>query len=507
MFRSGKHARSRNALRKPTLAVFTALAMLFAGVAQADILQNNVVSGGNDTISVGGSTTIQYRIAVQGAGVDGEGGCNATAASPATVTLSVPAEVTASSSTLVFTGCHPAFIPVTFGSSTPGNYAINVVSIEDNGPGAYTNGANFTLHVTGAVVTDTDGDGVADDDDNCPTVANPGQEDTDGDGLGDACDPNAFAPMVSTAAADANGSEGSALAASGAFSDQDGNGTLTITQVSGAGTVTPGSDGSWSWSHTPGDNGSGTVVVQADDGEHVVATDSFEWSASNVDPTITSTNFTFNPLTGATSASFGYSDAGWLDSHTASFQWSIDAAPRAGTLINLVNTPPQATGTATDSRILAPGCYTLTVTGTVTDDDGGSSGAQTIASDYQVDVYAISFGPPIKDNERNLAKYGNVVPIKVKITSSCTGAQITNVHLYVSYVTGTAGEIIEGDEAVGETVSSADGSGGQMRLADGMHIYNFTTKPLTAGQDYTLRIRAGSTSGPIVLSAVLQPKK
>jgi hypothetical protein len=38
------------------------------------------------------------------------------------------------------------------------------------------------------VLADTDGDGVPDDSDNCPTVANLDQTDTDDDGLGDACD-------------------------------------------------------------------------------------------------------------------------------------------------------------------------------------------------------------------------------------------------------------------------------------------------------------------------------
>ncbi|MCB0616247.1 MAG: T9SS type A sorting domain-containing protein, partial [Phaeodactylibacter sp.] len=38
-------------------------------------------------------------------------------------------------------------------------------------------------------LTDTDGDGVPDVDDNCPDVANEDQLDTDDDGLGDACDP------------------------------------------------------------------------------------------------------------------------------------------------------------------------------------------------------------------------------------------------------------------------------------------------------------------------------
>jgi hypothetical protein len=38
------------------------------------------------------------------------------------------------------------------------------------------------------IIADQDGDGITDASDNCPTVANPGQQDSDGDGIGDACD-------------------------------------------------------------------------------------------------------------------------------------------------------------------------------------------------------------------------------------------------------------------------------------------------------------------------------
>ena len=132
---------------------------------------------------------------------------------------------------------------------------------------------------------DGDGDGVADDVDNCPSVANADQADADGDGVGDLCDRNAFAPGVHHAADPnpATGPEGSPLLVDGSFSDGDGT-PPGLSKKNGRGDVADHGDGTWSWSLTPADDGGGSVEVQADDGAHT-ATDAFAWSAVNVAPT------------------------------------------------------------------------------------------------------------------------------------------------------------------------------------------------------------------------------
>jgi hypothetical protein len=60
------------------------------------------------------------------------------------------------------------------------------VTVEATDPAANSTTTAFTVTIE---TQDTDGDGVPDGSDNCPTVPNPGQGDADGDGIGDVCDP------------------------------------------------------------------------------------------------------------------------------------------------------------------------------------------------------------------------------------------------------------------------------------------------------------------------------
>jgi hypothetical protein len=138
----------RKWLRRGTaVAAMTAVgAMALSGVAFADNVVNDVdVAAGDNAITTGGMTTIGYKVNANGG--DGKSGCNASDATPATVTLSVPPNVTASSTTLTFTDCG-VFQQVTFGSAVAGDYNINVSSISDAGVGAYNNHANWTLEVS-----------------------------------------------------------------------------------------------------------------------------------------------------------------------------------------------------------------------------------------------------------------------------------------------------------------------------------------------------------------------
>jgi hypothetical protein len=126
-----------------------------ATVAFADNVHEVIVAPNTDTIIEGGSTVVGYKISAVSGSNDTQQHCNAEDGSAATLTINVPSGVSVTSSTLTFTTCsnnNSTVQDVTFSSSVPGDYPITV-SISDIGGGVYnTSTADFTLHVTAAVV-------------------------------------------------------------------------------------------------------------------------------------------------------------------------------------------------------------------------------------------------------------------------------------------------------------------------------------------------------------------
>jgi hypothetical protein len=300
----------------------------------------------------------------------------------------------------------------------------------------------------------------------------------------------------------------------GSFTDagaNDGPWTVSVNWGDGASEARPNAISTGSLgtaAHSYGDNGFYSVTVTVTDKDGAATSATFTATVGNVAPVASNLIVTTDPITGITSATINYSDAGWLDTHTASFTWNGGTAvagtvtPTAGSDVR----PGPVTGSATGTSRLAPGCYQLVVTATVTDDNGGTHTISKTVSN--TDVYLASFHAPIKDNERNIAKYGNVVPVKVDLASSCTGALTTTPVLHITIALGNATDVQPdlSPVIVAESVSNAD-TGTQMRIYGGGYIYNFTTKNLQAGKDYTIRIRVGDTNGPIIARALFQPKK
>ncbi len=92
------------------------------------------------------------------------------------------------------------------------------------------------------------------------------------------------APRIAASAGGAHGLEGGTLRTSGAFTDVSGDVPLAITKLSGDGDVLAKADGTWSWSLATTNETSGTVQVQADDGDRGVTVDTFTFTADNVAP-------------------------------------------------------------------------------------------------------------------------------------------------------------------------------------------------------------------------------
>jgi hypothetical protein len=146
------------------MTVFSTVAMF--GIAWADQVVNTIDSTVDSTpevvtITAGTTTVVSFYIKTENDIPSGDlNGCNATGSAPATVTFSVPAGVTASATSLTFTGCGTENAKsITFGSTVPNaaGYSITVSAVTGGRSGSLweTAPAAFTLIVNPAPPSDT----------------------------------------------------------------------------------------------------------------------------------------------------------------------------------------------------------------------------------------------------------------------------------------------------------------------------------------------------------------
>jgi len=130
------------------------------------------------------------------------------------------------------------------------------------------------------ILCDVDGDGIPDETDNCPLVANADQADSDGDGMGDACDNSA--PQASDSTITTNEDT---LVSDNALAADAENDPLVFILVSGPtnGNLVFNTDGTFTYTPALNYNGADSFTFKANDGE-------FDSNTASVDITVTPLN-------------------------------------------------------------------------------------------------------------------------------------------------------------------------------------------------------------------------
>ncbi len=239
------------------------------------------------------------------------------------------------------------------------------------------------------------------------------------------------------------------------------------------------------------DDASGSVTVQASDGEHPVVTQTFSWTASNVDPLIGT--ITVTPTSAcAVNLSGAFGDAGSGDTHVAGITWGDEPT---GTTPALAADVSPVTGSHAYTQA---GTYTAAVT--VRDDDGGSHTKSAPAGFTTFNTPSVIMQPINTTGTRSGFKIGSTIPVKITVTN-CSGAPVSTLtpQVHLQKVDNTP------DVAVNEPVITEVPTNGKlMRWTGDMYHYTLSTKlsifnngaDLTAGS-YMVSVNDATFFAPV----------
>jgi hypothetical protein len=347
---------------------------------------------------------------------------------------------------------------------------------------------NVTSHIVRAdpAPQDTDGDGIADAQDNCPAVSNASQLDTDGDSVGDACDPNSFAPVANNDSYSTNQNTPLTVLQPGVLSndtDADPNTTLTAQVVSNpshSASFNLNSNGSFSYTPATNFSGPDSFTYRANDGQKNSNVATVTITVNGIDTTPPTVNIV-TPSNGATYII----GAAVRASYTCS-----DALSGVASCVG-----PVPNGSNIDTASVGAKSFTVNAQDTL-----GNSGSAT----NKYSVAYVSGGTcngeaghailqPINADGTSIFKQGNTVPAKFRVCDA-NGASIGSAGVVSSFklVQTIAGT---GSTTVNEDVpSTTPDTAFRWDTTAQQWIFNVTTKGLSAGKTYVYNITLNDSS-------------
>ncbi len=483
-------------------------ALMVAAVAWADPIANNIDTTIDPTLEsvpmiTGASVSVGFYDISSNTDPadDGGSGCNSTGSVPSTVTLSVPANVTATPSSFSLVGCGPANASaVSFTSGVPGTYTISVATVTGGKSGSTWNTApaSFTLQVDPPPVTDS-----------TPPVVTPNVSGTLGNNGWYTSDVTVTWTIVDSESAI---SSSSGCGPTTITSDTTGT-TLTCTATSAGGTASESvtitrdatapsvvlnpSDDSCSVSGNNGwCRGEQTAAFTASDATSGLDPDG---AASRDFTKSTTTNgAAVNLASGAVSDLAGNSnpgiDAGPFEidsvapavtcqSPAPAFILNQPGAEVSASVADATSLPVNTTeyGSADTS---SAGSKAVSITG---QDNAGNGASANCA--YTVSFnFAGLFAPIDRPNVMNMSKAGQAIPLKWRLTDYLGNpvTSLTSVTVAVSSISCS-----QGSESPDELEEYASGSSGLQNLGGGYYQFNWKTPTSYAGSCKQLNLNLG----------------